>query len=332
MRAGFPEARISLIALGRTRELVHRFRHVVDELVEFPGWPGIPEAEFRASALPGFLARVQARPYDLAINLHGSGQHSNAFVALIGARRMAAFTLGDGWPAAGEDILPYPSHLHEIQRNLALVRHLGLPVDGEHLEFPLSPRDHEGLRRLLGRDGLERGSYAVVHPGASTPARRWPIERFAATARALRDEGLRIVVTGDRGERALTERLSKDLGRRTLDLGGATDLGALGSLVSGARLLLSNDTGVSHLAAALRTPSVVVFTASDPERWAPLDTTRHVAIGTGMPDPCTHPVTEPCLRGDRARPHPLPEARPVEVDEVLTAARRLLHASDARVA
>ncbi len=331
IRAGLPEARISLIALGRSRELVHRFRHVVDELVEFPGWPGIPETDFRAPALPPFLARVHARPYDLAINLHGSGLHSNAFVALLGARRMASFTVAEGWPAPGPDVLPYPAHLHEIHRNLALVRHLGLPVDGDHLEFPLSSRDHDGLRRLLGPEALEPGSYAVLHPGASTPARRWPLERFIPVARALEREGLRIVVTGSRGERALTRTLADRVGGRAIDLGGRTDLGALGSVVAGARLVVANDTGVSHIAVAVRTPSVVVFTGSDPARWAPLDGTRHVAVGAGVPDACPAAAAGVCQH-DHPRLHPVAAPTIVEVDDVVAAAARLLHERDARVA
>ena len=64
----------------------------------------------------------------------------------------------------------------------------------------------------------------------------------------------------------------------SLSLAGETDLGTIALLLRDSRLLLCNDTGVSHIAAALKVPSVVIFTGSDPDRWKPLDVGRHVAV------------------------------------------------------
>lgn len=328
IRAGNPDARISLIGLGRSRELVHRFRHIVDELIEFPGYPGIPEADFRPTTLPPFLARMQARPFDLAINLHGDGTTSNAFVALLGARRMAGFVPTHGWQPTGDGFIPYPAHLREIHRNIALAAHLGYPVDGDHLEFPVAGRDVDSLRRTLGADTLNDGSYVVVHPGASTPARRWSPEDFAAVGDTIAAMGYRVVLTGDRGERAVTENVGRRMSRAPLDLAGRTDLGALGALIQGARLVVSNDTGVAHMAVGVGTPSVVIFSASDPARWAPLDGRRHVALGTGVPDAFAGPG-RPAERDLRAVPN---ESSPPTRATVTAAAQRLLQEGDARAA
>jgi glycosyl transferase family 9 (putative heptosyltransferase) len=73
----------------------------------------------------------------------------------------------------------------------------------------------------------------------------------------------------------LTRSIAREAGGSCLDLAGRTELGSLAALVSGARLLVCNDTGVSHLAAALKVPSVVISTGNNPERWAPVDADRH---------------------------------------------------------
>jgi ADP-heptose:LPS heptosyltransferase len=127
----------------------------------------------------------------------------------------------------------------------------------------------------------------VVNPGARDPARRWPAARFAEVARALADEGVPVVLTGTGDEAPLTHAIASAVpAGAVLDLGGRTTLGALAALVDGARLVVTNDTGVSHVAAARRVPSVIVFTASERERWAPADGLRHVAVGSGASNRC----------------------------------------------
>jgi ADP-heptose:LPS heptosyltransferase len=164
---------------------------------------------------------------------------------------------------------------------LRLVEFLGIPGRGEHLDFPVREEDRRALGALHGVSDLRPGTYACVHPGASVPGRRWPAERFAAVAGALADRGLRVVLTGTAEEAELTRAVAGALRAPHVDLAGRTDLGALAALLAGARLLVCNDTGVSHLAAALGVPSVVLFTGSDPDRWAPLDRRRHRAVGRG---------------------------------------------------
>jgi len=86
-----------------------------------------------------------------------------------------------------------------------------------------------------------------------------------------------------------------------LDLAGRTTLGGLAALIARARLLVSNDTGVSHIAAAMRTPSVIVACGSDPRRWAPLDCELHRVLAHDVKcRPCGHgecPIGHPCALG-----------------------------------
>jgi len=105
-----------------------------------------------------------------------------------------------------------------------------------------------------------------------------------------------------------------------MDLSGALSLGGLAALLSGARLVVTNDTGVSHMADALAVPSVTIFLASDPDRWAPLDRDRHAAIGAAH---SSNPDATHCCLGD-ACPRKTVRPEPVDVDEVVRAASRQL--------
>jgi ADP-heptose:LPS heptosyltransferase len=201
--------------------------------------------------------------------LHGSGSFVNSLTVLFGAGRTAGFyLLGDYCPDAAL-FCPWPTQGREISRLLRLVDFLGLPARGDHLEFPLREDDFHALDQLEGTRKLEAGRYVCLHPGASVPERRWEPEWFAAAGRALARQGLTLVLTGTAAEGELTAAIARAAGVPVLDLAGRTNLGTLAALLRGARLLLCNDTGVSYLADALDTPSIVLSTGDNPERWGP---------------------------------------------------------------
>ncbi len=281
-RAAWPHAEITLIGLPWARSFVERFRGYLDGFIEFPGWPGLPERPPQLDRIPDFLRQVQAERFDLAVQLHGSGLITNPLLALFGARRMTGFSAPGGYRPDPEWFLPWPETGLEVRRLLRLVEFLGLPVPGEDLEFPLSAADEEALRAIPGTDELRPGEYVCVHPGASVPERRWPPERFAAVADELAGHGYQVVLTGTAGETGLTQAVASTMRRPALDFAGRTSLGALGALLNGARLLMCNDTGVSHVAAALRVPSVVVSFGDNPARWAPADRRRHRVLSPGL--------------------------------------------------
>ncbi len=293
LRQAAPAATITLIGLPWAQDFARRFAACIDDFIAFPGFPGMPEQPFDARALPPFLAALQAQPIDLAIQLHGSGPYSTILTGLLGARACAGF-VPEGEPCAAIGAgtawtcLPWRGQEHEILRWLRLMEALGAPALGTQLAFPVTAADARALAEVAG--GLAPpGRYVVVHPGASLASRRWPAERFAQVADALAGRGLQIVLTGSAGEVALTAAVSSHMRAPALDLAGATGLGALAALVRQARLLVCNDTGVSHLGAAFGTPSVVVCCGADPARFAPLDHVRHRVLAAAVScRPCMH--------------------------------------------
>jgi len=321
LRAGFPGASITLVGLPWAAELAGRLA-CVDDFIAFPGHPGLPERACDVRELPAFLAAVQARRFDLALQMHGSGPIVNPLVAAFGARHSAGFYNEHAWrpPADADRYRPWPERGHEIERMLALTDGLGLPRDGTRLEFPLRAEDREALAAIW--PGARRsGSYVCIHAGAQLASRRWPVERFAEVGSRLAERGTTIVLTGTAQEAPLVAGLSAAIPYPTVNLVGRTDLWTLGALIEGAGLLVCNDTGVSHIAAALGTPSVVVASGSDVGRWAPLDGVRHEVLWQPMPcRPCSHPT---CPIG-----HPCAEA--IGVDEVMRSIGRRLELAEAR--
>jgi ADP-heptose:LPS heptosyltransferase len=278
LRSAFPAAEISLVGLPWAKSFVERFSHLLDTFIEFPGHPAFPERDLDMTAVPQFFHEMIDRQFDLAVQMHGSGSIINPLIVLMGARETAGFYLPGEYCPEPDRYVVYPAHEPEIWRHLTLMAYLGIPLQGDHLEFPIFEADRHELSNILYTERISHDSYIVVHPGASNCDKCWPVERFAAAADRFAQRGYQVVLTGSKEEAHLTAAVRTLMNHPAIDLAGKTSLGALGALIEKAHLLLSNDTGVAHIAAALETPSVILFTNSEHKRWAPLNTELHRTI------------------------------------------------------
>lgn len=285
LRAAWPRAHIALIGLPWAARFVERFDTLVDELIVFPGAHGFPEQEETDAGLPRFFAAMRERRFDLAIQLHGSGGPANTIVRSLGAQACAGFLQPHEAPAPG--FILWPDVLPEPRRYLALIRALGIEADDDTLWFPLTAHDRCEYAALETEQGIEPERLVLLHPGAQLPSRRWPPARFAEVGDALSAEGWQIAITGTSSETAITADVLGAMSAPALHLTGSTTLGGLAALVAHARLVVCNDTGISHVAAAMRTPSVVIASGSDTRRWAPLDRERHRVLAD-------YPTCRPC--------------------------------------
>jgi ADP-heptose:LPS heptosyltransferase len=275
LRQAWPAAEVILIGLPWAREFVARFPQYLDRFLEFPGWPGLPEREPVLGRIPDFLRHLQRERLDVALQLHGSGTIVNSLVALFGARRTAGFYPPSYYCPDATTFAPWPDTGLEIHRLLALVDFLGLPRCGDELELPLTAADERRLGELTEPGRLRAGRHVVIHPGASVAARRWPAKRFAAVADALAEQGFDVLLTGVKCERPLTDQVARMMRSAAVNVCGRTDLGTLGVIVAQAALVVCNDTGISHIAAAVKTPSVVISTGDNPLRWSPINRRLH---------------------------------------------------------
>ncbi|WNB86248.1 glycosyltransferase family 9 protein [Cellulomonas sp. ATA003] len=249
----------------------------------------------------------------VAVNLHGRGPQSHRVLAATRPDRLVAFAS----PEAGHDDGPvWRPDEHEVERWCRLVTAAGGPCGPADLRLTVPPAT-DPADAADARHPADAGE-VLLHPGAASGSRRWPVERFAAVARRLVADGARVVVTGGPAERdlaaAVVVGLPPDRARSTA---GELDLPGLAALVAGTRLVVCGDTGVAHVATAVRTPSVLLFGPTPPRWWGPaIDLDRHAVLWHGDPDRPGDP------HGDAVDP----ALAAVTVDEVVDAVVNLLGA------
>ncbi|MEV2240835.1 glycosyltransferase family 9 protein [Micromonospora sp. NPDC049891] len=252
LRAAYPDQQLVLAApawLGPLVELVGG----VDRLLPTDG----------LNRLDRPAGRVE-----VAVNLHGRGPQSHRMLAAVDPGRLLAFANAEAPHVDGPD---WDDDEHEVSRWCRLLRGYGVPADPTDLD----------LRRPGPK--LAAGGLTVLHPGSKEPAKRWPAGRYAALARELTGRGHRVVLTGNASERTVVAGIAYQAGLPAAAvLAGRTDLTQLAALIAGARLVVSGDTGVAHLATGYRTPSVVLFGPVPPARWGPPpERRRHLALWAG---------------------------------------------------
>ncbi|MES2353006.1 MAG: glycosyltransferase family 9 protein [Pseudomonadota bacterium] len=279
LRAGFPEANITLVSLPWAKEFAARFNNYLDDFVAFPGHPQFPEQPAQESTLPTFYQEMRARHFDLAVQIHGNGQISNQIINEFGAKIRVGFTRKGSAEIHSRSFPAYPETGAEPLRLLTLTTSLGTPFLGTDLEFPLTADDFSELNASGIASGLTEDNYICIHAGARIRSKCWAPTQFAKVGDQLSKEfGLPIVLTGSGKEMDLTAAVAAQMQTKAINAASPISIGAMAALMSGARLLICNDTGVSHIAAGLKLPSVVIFSTADMTRWAPLNHILHRCI------------------------------------------------------
>jgi ADP-heptose:LPS heptosyltransferase len=276
LRLAYPNAEITLLSLPWAESFVARFNRYLDRFIHFIGFPGLPEQPFDATGFPEFLHKIQDERFDLILQMQGNGSIVNPMIALLNGRHSAGFRLANDYAPDEQSFLQYPTGIHEIERHLALMQHIGADHSDTDLEFPLTEKDFSDLANADITVTNKR--YACVHPGSRGAWRQWPTAHFAMIGDYFAGHGFEIVLTGTKDEMNIIEDVRRQMKHPSIIAAGRTSLGAIAALISNAFLLVSNCTGVSHIAAATKTKSIVISMDGEPERWAPMNTNLHFTI------------------------------------------------------
>ncbi len=312
LRRAFPSARIDWLVGAKHREIL--------DLV-----PAID----RRLVLGDFVAGVRelrGADYDVAIDLQGL-MKSAILARASGARRVVGFSAGyarerlarafytEAYDPGRGGIYDRRETRHVVEINLGMLQPLGVPLAPP--EFPIEAVESPAARWAAGESG---GRYALLNPGAAWPNKRWPPSRLAEVAIELKHtHQLTSVVLWGPGEEPLAAQVVAEANGAAI-LSPKTTIADIVGLARGAALMVSGDTGPTHLAAAVGTPLVGLYGPTRPSRNGPL-APRDVTISRDAVCQCHH--LRRCTR-DRMC------LLDIEVPEVVSAIERRLSPEPAR--
>lgn len=210
---------------------------------------------------------------------------------------------------------------HEVRRQLDLVATVGFTIRDERLRLRVPEPARARVRRLLASADLPADRWVLVHPGGTAPSRRYPPEHFAAAARLLaREADLDIVLSGSVEEIPLVEDIRSRLRAPSRSFAGELDLAELAALVEAAPVLVANNSGPAHIAAAVGTPVVHLYALTNPQHtpWS----VPNVVLSHDVP--CRDCHRSVCPEGHHACLREVPPSRVLEATMELLARRNVL--------
>lgn len=242
----------------------------IDEVIPYTAPWMKPPAPEPAEALRELIATLAARAFDAAVifTVYSQSPLPAALACLLAGipRRLAhcrenPYALLTHWLSESE---PEQRVRHEVRRQLDLVAAVGARAGDERMALRVPAAARARAARLLDEAGLD-GPWVAIHAGASAASRRYAPERFAAVADGLAAAGLRVAFVGAGEERPLVAQIRARMASRVRSLVGRTDLAGLAAVLARAGVLVANNSGPAHVAAAVGTPVVSLYALTNPQ-------------------------------------------------------------------
>lgn len=262
LRKRFPKARIDVLVRDFTAEIAKKNPHVDNVIVWNAPWLSNLGTKSPRSETKRVIAALRKNKYDLAIDFHGDPRN------ILLARKVARYTVGFGCRGFGFLInkkVPY-GHGHVIDRNLSLARALGASVSNKAMELPLTAADETFAANAL--KGVIKA--VCIAPGSGREEKNWIPEHWAAVADALIEKNnATVVFTGSKRDAAIVQDIVSAMkhANKTINLCGKTTLTQLAAVLKRCALVLSPDSGAMHIARAMKTPLIGLFTIENNREW-----------------------------------------------------------------
>ncbi len=273
LRESAPGRRIALLTSTQGAEAAALLPEVDEVIMYDPPWMKATTPRAEAESDRGMVQTIRRRRFDAAVifTVYSQNPLPAALLCYLGdvPKRLAhsrenPYGLLTNWQPEAE-----PERLvrHEVRRQLDLVAAVGCFTRDERLSITLPDEVRTRAKAELARAGVDDAQpWVVVHPSATAPSRRYPAEGFAEVSRRLSQEcGWQVVLTGLQGEVPLVREIRNATGRHVFSLAGRLSVVELAALLEQASLLISNNTGPVHLAAAVGTPVVTLYALTNPQ-------------------------------------------------------------------
>jgi len=278
--------------------------------------------------------QLRRNNYDVAFNLHG-GTTASFFVRASGAKYRFGFE-NYQYSFLFTHLAPSPLEFwrrekaHSAEQQLALLGFAGVPVtDKLKTRLAVSEKALNSLREKFNKEAqrnknteiwnFEEGKIALIHPAAAFDTKQWATENFARITEFLHEKRLLVVAVASPKEHEVLESLKKNSAIPILTFDNLT-LPEITALASRAELFVGNDSGIAHIAAAVNTPSVVIFGSSNINHWRPWTDAPNEIVHENLP-------CQPCA-GYFCKEFEQPECiKRVSVENVIAAIKKLRLAS-----
>lgn len=287
LRCFLPEAQIDVLLEDWVAPVLHGFDSVSNVLT-------VSRKNTKSRLKTAWNIRREG--YDAAFNLHG-GTTATFFVRASGAKYRVGYenysysflythtlsSASDFWQK---------EKTHSAEQQLALAGFVGVPLPTKIASrLNVAPESAASVKQIL-RERRISTPYAVIHPSAAFASKQWAVENFARVAEFLDLKGIKITAVCAPAESEILARL-QNICRAPISGFSDLNLPEITALTNGARIFIGNDSGIAHIAAAVQTPTVVVFGSSNVAHWRPLTNAPNAVVRYEMPcQPCAGYVCE----------------------------------------
>lgn len=290
LKSGIPDARIDWVVGSPFMDILEG-NPDIERLIPFDR--GLLKGGRAVSNLTAFLGELRRERYELVIDLQGLLRSALMAAACRAGRRVGFANAREGAPFFYTDKVPVPDvNIHAVDRYLLTLRHLGLNADARpQFKIHTGAEADSQAEAIIRAAGIADGEpFAAIAPSARWETKRWPASNFLELARRIgKERGLKALFVGSAGDRGLFDGLDVS-GLEGSFAFGRTTLKGLAALLGRATVLITNDSGPMHVAAAVGTPCAAFFGPTDHKRTGPYGD-GHRIISAGV-------ECAPCFRRD----------------------------------
>lgn len=264
--------KITLLTSKMAQSIVEYIPYVDNVIIHTFPWVQMYNYNTSQSEVEAIINDIKQRQFDAAVifNVYSLNPVPSIMLAylaripnILAYSREKLYGLANYWVP---DYEPLFELKHEVRRQLDLVAMIGAHPSNQKLSLKFSKNKISEVKNILQTLGINSNSQCIVmHIGVSEKKRQYPIELFSQAGRQLIERGYKILLTGTDEEKALVERVKKEIGSATYSLAGMLDLGQLIALIDISSLIISNNTAPVHIAAAVNTPVIVLYATTNPQ-------------------------------------------------------------------